>query len=165
MKKRKPTRLREYDYSNSGWYFVTICTDNKINYFGNIKNGKMVCNELGKLADSIWKNIPTHYPEVKLDHYQIMPNHLHGIIIIDQPTVGEGHALPLQIHSLTNIVGSYKSAVTKFTHKNNYIKFKWQRSFYDRIIRNDRELYNIRKYIKQNPLKWEFENEIDNLEL
>ena len=164
MKNRKPTRLREYDYSNGGWYFVTICTYKKINYFGRIKNGKKSLNNFAKFAENIWKQIPIHYPEAELDYFQIMPNHIHGIIIINN--VGKGHALSLhRRHTLSNIIGSFKSAVTKSINENNYKNFKWQSSFYDRIIRNDYELYNIRKYIEQNPLKWDLEKEIENLDI
>ncbi len=179
IKRRKSTRLKGYDYSNAGWYFVTICTNKKINFFGKITDGKMKLDKLGEIAQDTWKQIPNHYPEVKLDYFQIMPNHIHGILIIDnigdvrrnyvgeghQNNVGEGHALPLRKHSLTNIIGSFKSAVTKSANENKFINFKWQRSFYERIIRNEKELYNIRKYIKQNPLTWSLEKEIGNLDI
>ncbi len=166
---RKPNRLKEYDYSNSGWYYVTICTKNHIAYFGRIKNGEMFPNELGEIADKCWNEIPNHYPETELDEYVIMPNHIHGIIIIDYANVGDAKfASPTDRTKMTlsKIIQQYKRAVT-VEIKTNYPKsnFKWQRSFYDRIIRNERELYDIRKYILQNPLKWEFEKNIDNLEI
>jgi len=74
MKNRKNNRLKEYDYSNTGWYFVTICTHNKINYFGEIINGEMILNKLGGIAKMIWKETSKHYPEVDLDYFQIILN-------------------------------------------------------------------------------------------
>jgi REP element-mobilizing transposase RayT len=89
-----------------------------------------------------------------------MPNHLHGIIIINT-NVETRHASSLQNKKLTlsNIVGSFKSAVTKFAHEKGFINFSWQPRFYDRIIRNEKELFTVRKYIEQNPLKWELEKD------
>ena len=166
---RKPNRLKGYDYSNLGWYYVTICTKEHVAYFGRVKNGEMFLNKLGKMAKKFWNEIPEHFPEIELDEYVIMPNHIHGIIIINNMDVGTRHALSLQQqspkHNLGNIIGSFKSAVSKYAHENEYKHFKWQRSFYDRIIRNEKELYFIRRYIQQNPLKWELEKNIDNLEI
>ncbi len=93
---RKPNRLKEYDYSNCGWYYVTICTKNNVKHFGRIKNGEMFPNKLGKIAEKCWNEIPEHFPETELDEYVIMPNHIHGIIIIDNLNVGTRHALSLR---------------------------------------------------------------------
>ncbi len=84
MKTRKPNRLREYDYSASGWYFVTICTQKHIPYFGKVENGKMVLNRYGRIVDEMWNWLPKQYSYCKLDEYVIMPNHFHGIIIIER---------------------------------------------------------------------------------
>ena len=124
---------------------------------------------MSNIVKKIWEEIPEHYPDVKLDDFQIMPNHIHGIIIIDnikRNNVGDENFRPLQYKTnLSNVIKGFKIGVTKWCKGNNYINFKWQRSFYDRIIRTDQELYNIRKYIKQNPLKWSFENNIENLNI
>jgi len=136
----------------------------------------MVLNDLGKIAEECWLDIPKHYIESELDEYIIMPNHIHGIIIIDYDNVGKGHpentgqvAPSLQQnnkkHNLGNIIGSFKSAVSQKAHEKNYKNFSWQSSFYDRVIRNESELFNIRKYIQQNPLKWDLEKGVDNLEI
>ncbi|MCB9207260.1 MAG: hypothetical protein H6611_08140 [Ignavibacteriales bacterium] len=106
MKNRKSPRLQVYDYSNPGLYFVTICTHNMISYFGEIVNGKMKLNQLRKIAEYKLNEIPKHYSEVELDYFVIMPNHIHGIIIMNN-IVGKGHALSLQ-HTLSNIIGSFK---------------------------------------------------------
>jgi REP element-mobilizing transposase RayT len=123
-------------------------------------------NELGQIAIEYWINIPKHYPEAELDDFIIMPNHTHGIIILNElPIVVEtGHAPSL--HSLGNIVGSFKSGVSKFAHQNRFKDFQWQQRFYDRIIRNEKELFQIRKYIQQNPLRWEIEKGFpDNIDI
>ncbi|MCX6173768.1 MAG: hypothetical protein NTZ27_03330 [Ignavibacteriales bacterium] len=153
-------RLEEWDYSNPWWYYVTINTKNHVSYFGQVENGKMIFNKLGKLAKKCWDDIPIYFPNAELDYYVIMPNHLHGIIIIN-PNVETGHAPSLQNKklSLSNIVGSFKSAVTQSARDKGSLNFAWQPRFYDRIIRNEKELYNIRKYIEQNPLKWELEKD------
>jgi len=162
--KRKSPRLKSWNYSQPHWYFVTICTADHINYFGDIKNGKVVHNNLGLYAEECLKSISDHYKNVEVDYYVIMPNHIHAIIIIND--VGLRHASTLRKISLGNVIGSLKSAISKWAHTNGFTNFKWQRSFYDRIIRNEKELYQIRKYIVQNPLAWELDKTLpENLEL
>ncbi|KAF0141173.1 MAG: transposase [Ignavibacteriales bacterium] len=151
-------RLKEWDYSNPWYYYVTINSKNHVEYFGIVANGKMMLNELGRAVDEYWNEIPKHFKMVELDSYVVMPNHVHGIIIINR-TVETRHASSLQHKTITlsDIIGSFKSAVTKKIRENGYNNFSWQPRFYDRIIRNEKELYNIQKYVGQNPLKWEFE--------
>ena len=153
-------RSTEWDYSNPWWYYVTINTKNRVSYFGEVVNEEMVLNKLGQVAETFWKQIPIHYRNVELDYYVIMPNHIHGIIILNA-TVETRHASSLHQKkpTLSNIIGSFKSAVAKYAHENGISKFFWQSRFYDRIIRNKKELYNIRKYIEQNPLKWYYEKD------
>lgn len=168
MKQRKPNRLINYDYSNYGWYFVTICTQNMVHRFGKISNGKIILNDIGKIVNDAWFNIPNHYPNVELDEFIIMPNHIHGIIIINYKNiVGDENFRPLQQHktNLSNVIKGFKISVQKMCRNNNFISFKWQRSFYDRIIRNEKELYKIRKYIQQNPLKWDLNSLVENLDI
>jgi len=143
------TRLKEWDYSNPWWYYVTICTNNHFPHFGEINDGKMELNELGKTAVKFWTEIPNHFKNTELDCFVVMPNHIHGIIIIT------GKEETPCMASLGNIIGKFKGAVTRWAMNNNYINFKWQTRFYDRIIRGEKELFNIRKYIEENPVKWE----------
>ena len=118
MNVRKANRLKDYDYSQNGFYFVTICTKNKKEYFGKINDGEMVLNDYGEIANQLWLEIPDHFEDIKLDESVIMPNHLHGIIIIDsdEEPVGNRHACSLQegrqYQKLPVVIGSYKSAVT-----------------------------------------------------
>ena len=161
---RKPNRLKYYYYSNYGWYYVTICAGNHIHYFGKIEKETMILNKNGKIAESAWHKIPVLHKNIETDYHVIMPNHIHGIIIIN---VGEANlASPTDRTKmlLSKIIQQYKRAVTLEIRKHNP-NFKWQRSFYERIIRNEKELYNIRKYIEQNPLKWYYEKKLENLEI
>ncbi|MCB0731480.1 MAG: transposase [Ignavibacteriae bacterium] len=157
------SRLKFWNYSQNGYYFVTICSKNQKKYFGEISNSEIILSDLGKLAQKYWKAIPQHYPFVNLDVFIIMPNHIHGIIIIDKNVEtqnfaslqhSEGNKFGPQSQNLGAIIRGFKAAVKKYAVINN-IPFSWQPRFYDRIIRNERELFNIRKYIVYNPYKWE----------
>jgi len=171
--KIKSGRLSNFDYAQNGAYFVTICTKDKEYFFGEIKNGKMVLNDVGKIADEFWQEIPKHFSFVRLDAFQIMPNHVHGILEIfhelrvatrrDEavPRLYNGaypqmSAISPKPGSLSVVIGSYKSIVAKTAHKKlSHLGFAWQSRFYDRIIRNDESLNKIREYIQTNPQMWE----------
>ena len=160
-------RLKEWDYSNPWWYYVTICTKNHSCFFGDIVNGEMNLNDFGLVVEKYWNEIPKHYQNVEIDYYTVMPNHIHGIIIINgsrdvacNVSTNQYSQMSPKKNSLSAIIRSYKSAVTKFAHENGNNNFAWQERFYDRIIRNEKELFNIRKYIQQNPMKWELEKTI-----
>jgi putative transposase len=154
-KNRKLPRKRGYDYSNPGGYFVTICTKFRDDIFDKVIEHKMVYTEYGDIANNVWQEIPKHYPYINLDEYIIMPDHIHGILWINDMinghinTAGKGHALSLR--GLSTVIGSYKSAVSKKIHELGIFDFKWQTSFHDRIIRSDDELIKIRNYIVNNP--------------
>ena len=165
---RKSIRLNGYDYHQPGWYFVTICVHNNKCLLGQIDNEKMHLSNLGVIVRDCWDEIPKHYPYVKLDLSVIMPNHFHGIVIItDQENkngnVGARHASPLRDdvriptrNTLGDIIGSYKSAVTKRVNNTRHTPGEpfWQRNYYDHIIRDESDLNRIRQYIEENPLKW-----------
>lgn len=154
---RKPQRLGNYNYSQPGFYFITITLDNHISVFGEIINGNIKLNKYGKIVDKCWNEIPYHFPECKLDEYVIMPDHFHGIIQIAR----NRHACSVQEHAcsvrrqdqlLPLIIGGFKSASSRFIHLLGYDNFKWHKSFYDRILRNE-ELDYKRNYIINNPKK------------
>jgi REP element-mobilizing transposase RayT len=149
---RKQNRLTKYNYTQPGFYFVTICCDRKIEYFGQVKNAIMVLNDCGKIAEDFWKTIPKHYNNISLDEFVVMPNHMHGIIVIEPVVQASGLLL-----SLSQIVGSYKNIVTKQIRNNQLKEFSWQPSFYDHVVRRDESLNKIREYIRSNPLKWELD--------
>jgi len=127
---------------------------NRNNFFCSIKNGKNILNDYGILAERRWLDLPNHYKNCELDNYVIMPDHIHGIVIINNSLDTE-----FKCYSLSEIVRGFKTFSSKELNQviRNGTKFQWQKSFYDRIIRNEKELYEIRKYIKQNPLKWDIE--------
>lgn len=164
------------DYSRRGKYFVTICTSGTKEWFGNVINGKMNLSEIGMIASQMWYEIPVHFPFIGLDAFVVMPNHIHGIIVINRsvktPIVGALHATPLPPHdaahsvdntmssispksgSLSAVVRSYKSAVTKHAHKSDS-NFSWQPGYYDTIICTTGQLSRIRKYISDNAQNWD----------
>jgi len=166
MKNRKPNRLKDYDYSQEGCYYVTICTEDKTNYFGSVADEKMILNKYGNIAHENWLKILEHFEDVSLDEFIVMPNHVHGIIVI----VNEDNAGNAYMHSLPNtsrtkmllsrIIQQYKSSVSRNIRKIYHLKtFSWQKSFYDHIIRDEKDLSNIREYIYHNALKWELDKE------
>jgi len=172
MKERKQIRLKGHDYSKSGYYFVTICTQNRKEWFGKVKSRIMQLNEFGEFAKTFWSEIPGHFDDVEIDEFSIMPNHVHGILIIERNMVGDAYMRPHQgnafMHSLqdktkmllSKIIQQYKASVThKINNLQSDLQFQWQRSFYDHVIRNENELSGIREYIQNNPLKWDLDRE------
>ena len=158
MYENRPNRLPGYDYSKSNYYFITACTKNRIYYFGEITNEKMILNKFGQIIHKKWFWLEEQYDCARLDSFVIMPDHIHGIIFIDNPPVGAGRDLPLhKIKPLSELIGAFKTTSSKEIHKQGLLDFKWQRSFYDNIIRDETSLYPIRKYIYENPIKWELD--------
>jgi len=178
------TRLENWDYGWAAAYFVTICTACRTCNFGDIMDGEMQLSNTGLLADVFWHEIKNHSKNIELDAFIVMPNHVHGILILkgneNEINVETRHALSLQSeqpkqsdesnqseqtigqhrfqnqgkNTLSSIIGSYKSAVTKHAHRLGY-NFEWQSSFHEHIIRDNESLHNIQQYIINNPLNWE----------
>jgi len=178
MKERKQNRLQEFDYSQAGYYFITLCTNNHKSFWGKVIDGKMILNQFGNVIRNNWIKIQSLHKIIELDEFVIMPNHIHGIIIInpvgDANFASPTNASPTFVSTtdrtkmiLSGIIQQFKRACTiEIGNKFDYNLPIWQRSFYDRIIRNEKELYQIRKYILQNPLKWEIEKRNpENLDL
>jgi REP element-mobilizing transposase RayT len=173
---RRSIRLPEYDYSQEGAYFVTIITQDRKCLFGEVIEREMVLNDVGKMVEQVWKDIPKRFPSVNVDTYMVMPNHIHGIIVIEQTYIKEmyehglssgvraTHASPLQTtrpkgpkpKSIGAIVGSFKSAATNRINKtfNTLGEPVWQRNYYERIVRNEREHQAVYDYILTNPQNW-----------
>ncbi len=173
-RRRKPNRLRDFDYSQSGWYFVTICVQNRECLFGRIENGKMILNQFGEIVEKCWYEIPQHFPDVTLDEFVVMPNHVHGMVVIrndvmkNRHVVGNAYMRSLQSPSspdrtkmaLSKIIHGFKSAVTREINKiQNQFCFQWQKSFHDHIIRNEKSYWAIKEYIRNNPAHWTFDEE------
>ncbi|EHC14048.1 transposase [Fischerella thermalis] len=170
------TRLPNRNYAANGSYFITICTKNRDHYFGNVVSGQVHLSVIGKIAQRFWVDIPNHFDYTYIDAYVIMPNHVHGIVVIDRPenvetlhcNVSTQNDVPWDITqrqfmsnispkpgSLGAIARSYKSVVTRWCRENGHNHFAWQSRFYDHIIRADGSLDRIREYIINNPTKWE----------
>ncbi len=172
-------RLRGWDYTAAGWYFVTICTHDRACVFGDVVDDDIALSPLGETARQFWADIPAHHSGVELDAFVIMPNHVHGIIILPTvpvtvvetlhatslpplPPPNAMSAISPKPGSLSVIVRSYKSAVTRWAGLNGYDAFAWQSRFYDHIIRGEPSLNRIRQYIANNPLKWAFDKHHPN---
>lgn len=163
----KSTRLKGWDYSSEGFYFITICTYNRNQYLGQIINGKMELSEIGVIVEKYWHEIPRHYKNISLDSFVIMPNHLHGIIIVNfKMPVDTCHGMYLPLTnvfskpiagSISIIINQFKSAVKRHCNKNNHPYFRWQSRFYDSIIKDEYHLHNVRNYIINNPANWGFD--------
>ncbi|MBQ8683025.1 MAG: transposase [Clostridia bacterium] len=155
--RRKPTRLRCYNYSNPGGYFVTICTKGKKKLFGEVVGGgaldapQMVLSEIGRVAEQELLSIENYYENVTIDKYVVMPNHIHLLIRITERI----NPFPTKQYDIPNVVGKYKAAVTR--HVGNAFMHSvklWQTSYHDHIIRNEADYRRIWEYIDTNPVKW-----------
>ncbi len=174
--RRKRNRLRKWDYSIPHWYYVTNCTKNHREWFGKIDEGKMVLNEYGEIVQKQLLLLKKKYNYINLDEFIVMPNHFHGILVITENNIGAGRDLPennvrlknrtsldlslqnpVKIKSLSELFGVFKTTSSKFIHRSGLPDFSWQRSYYDHIIRNEKSLYKIRRYIRYNPLKWDID--------
>ena len=141
LPKRKSPRIREFNYGTPNYYFITICTHEKKCIFG--KSSQL--NDFGRIAEECMNQIPELFPEIRVNKYAIMPNHVHAILILDK----EGSK------DITSVIGQYKMSVTKRVHTIDKNLNVWQRSFHDHIIRNQKEYEKIWEYIQNNPQKWE----------
>jgi len=163
---RRSIRLKGYDYSQARAYFVTICSQGRKCLFGDVFDGEMRLNDVGTMVLDVCYKIPEHFPHTDIDKYVVMPNHFHGIIVINSD--GRGMACHAPTHrqfakpiagSLSTIVGSFKSAITRQINliSNTPGHPVWQRNYYEHIIRSEEEMDHIREYIINNPLKWEYD--------
>lgn len=169
---RKSLRVKGYDYSSNGAYFITIIVKERKEVLGQIVNGKVVHTDIGKIAYKNWLEIPNHFNNIEIDEFIVMPNHIHGILKIEKGEKGKLNSVGTQYidstdekinrfqhivpGSISTVIRSYKASVTREVNRKNY-NFKWQRGFYDRILRNEKELQKSREYIINNPLKWELD--------
>jgi len=165
-RRRRSIRLKGYNYAQEGAYFVTVCTHHGKCHFGEVKDDVVQLSKVGNMAKRNWNEIPSHFDNCRLDEFIVMPNHIHGIIILEH--VGVQYIEPLlQQHdyqriiskSIGSIIRSYKASVTRWCRSNEFESFRWQRNYYEHIIRDEAELNEIRQYIIFNPLKWSLDEE------
>jgi len=169
---RRSIRLAGYDYRAAGAYFVTICSHQKKRVFGRVLDGEMQMHVYGRIVAECWDEITDHYPQVIVDEWIVMPNHCHGILIIVDAPVGARYISPLHAASrigapagsLGSVIGKFKAAATRRINahraeRNLSPAVVWQRNFYERIIRDEKELIATRRYIIENPLHWEQDTE------
>jgi len=174
-KVRKPNRQAGYDYSTPGAYFVTICVEGLIHFFGKVHDGVMQLNEFGMIVERQWQWVFGHFDGIAIDEFVVMPDHIHGIVHVLPGPDGSTHVgttLGLSLHPVTHAgpasscaherrqnvlsktINAFKTTSSKHVHAMGHSTFRWQRSFHDRIIRDDEELQQIRCYIVDNPRKW-----------
>ncbi len=163
---RRSIRLKGYDYSQAGAYFITICCDDRICRFGEIVGAgftpaQMQLNEYGQIAYDEWAKLPERFTNFELDVFQIMPNHIHGIIVLNEITQPRNNTGQPQgiAPTIGNIVGAYKSLVaneclTIFKNNNETMGKLWQRNYHEHIIRDEQSYQTISEYIINNPTKW-----------
>ncbi len=164
MYHRRSIRLQGYDYTQNGAYFITICTHEKQCTFGHITDGQMQLNTWGDRVRLCWEEIGQHFPHTSTDAFVIMPNHVHGIIVIQnndhEDITSHAPAQPRQFAkpvagSLSTIIGAFKSAITKRINQTRKDRIPiWQGRYYEHIIRNDDDLQRIQAYIETNPQRW-----------
>jgi putative transposase len=180
---RKSPRLSGYDYSLPGGYFITIVTHRRVSLFGEIIDTKVILNATGKLVHEEWTKLPQRFPTIQLDEFINMSNHFHGILFIQEAHVGAGlvptrrpsnykksqRATARVAPTLSEVIGVFKSNsarryIKEIKDADRFPKEKrlWQRSYYDRIIRNEEELYKMREYIYNNSFRWP--EDVENLE-
>ena len=167
LPQRRSIRLKGFDYSSTGAYFVTICTQRYRCIFGRVVEDQVRLSHLGTVVREKWLDLPAHHPGVTLDEFIVMPNHVHGILRLRNAETGTAGRAPTVerfgrpvANSLSTIIRSYKASVTKRVRELADHRYRvWQNKFWERVIRNDRELADIRLYIRQNPLKWALDRE------
>ena len=170
---RRSIRLRGYDYTQVGAYFVTIALRGRLGLFGEVVDGAVHLNDAGKMAHEVWQGMPQRFPFVEVDAFVVMPDHMHGIVVIqsegtrapikDAPTPGRADTDVTPVaRALGDVVGAYKSLTTaayiRGVHDSQWPPFYgrlWQRNFYERVIRDGYEMNELRGYIRDNPLRLE----------
>ncbi len=168
--RRQSIRAAWWDYGRNAGYFITVCTQDRQHFFGEVANGIMCLSTVGKLAHRYWSEIPNHFPYARLDTWVIMPNHMHGILIIDKDNITSGGAInraatgdvgggitghhnPMLHDNVSRVIRWYKGRTTFESRKVNP-DFAWQSRFYDHIIRDCAAWGRIRMYIENNPAHW-----------
>jgi len=167
---RRSIRLAGYNYKQSGAYFVTIVTQNRNCLLGDITAGEIVLNDTGQIAQASWNGLSSRFPVVSLDYFVVMPNHIHGIIMVGAPFIAANSTPHNNVAifregamnrapTLGEIIRAYKAASARVIRQTVKPDFAWQRNYYEHIIRGEESLNRIRQYILENPLRWSIDRE------
>jgi len=174
---RRSLRLKDYDYARAGTYFVTVCAQDRACLFGDIVDGAMRLNDAGRMVQTVWDDLPNHYAGMETDAFIVMPNHVHGIVVLvgaaprGRPVFGQAQELgqaqgPAPTLSLPDVVHRFKTLTTKrYTDgvkRDGWPPFRsrvWQRNYYEHVIRDEASLHGIREYVLNNPLQWALDRE------
>jgi REP element-mobilizing transposase RayT len=156
---RQSLRMPGFDYRQPGAYFITVCTHRREPVFGHLSQGIMHLNAAGRMAQSVWEDLPAFYPHIEIDEFIVMPDHFHGIVVI-HPVVGAIHESPLPITvaerrgmTIPKLVGRFKMQTAKQINVSRNMSGVplWQRNYWERILRDAREWAAVRAYIRDNP--------------
>jgi REP element-mobilizing transposase RayT len=178
-KHRRSIRLQGYDYNQAGAYFVTIVAQDRRCLFGDVADGKMQLNAAGQMIQMVWNELSTHYPNVDTDLFVVMPNHVHGVIVLVASACAESGGQPQGVAptnarsanhdfalSLPDVLHRFKTLTTRRyaagVKESGWIRFNsrlWQRNYFEHVIRDEDSLNRIRRYIDDNPARWEFDRE------
>jgi putative transposase len=167
---RKSIRLRDYDYSQAGWYFITICTHQRQLLFGEIVDGRMVLNAAGMIVEKVWNDLPDQYPYIQIKEFVVMPNHFHGIVqivgaqfiapknsgVINHGAMNQG-AINCAPTGLGQVARAFKARCT-WTIRHMLCSSRipiWQRNYYEHVIRDEAAYLQIAEYIQTNPQRWQ----------
>ena len=172
--RRRSLRLKGYDYTHVGAYFVTIVTQGRSCLFGEIVGKEMRLNEAGEMVCGVWESLPQRFPAVEMDMCVVMPNHLHGIIVIKQPKRATTRVAPTNRMgdstrnqcALGDVIGAYKSLTTveyvRGVKTTKWAPFRgrlWHRNYYEHVVRHEESLRDLQQYILDNPAQWAFDKE------
>jgi len=160
---RRSIRLPGWDYSSAGVYFVTICAFRRAMLFGEIRGAKMVPNAIGVTIEQTWHELPNRFPSLALDAFVLMPNHLHGIIVLHRKKRAEINSAPTADQpplTLGRVIQSFKSfACFRVRQQTGRVVPLWQRNYFEHVVRSGKSLTAIQRYISENPARWEFDLE------
>lgn len=160
---RRPLRLRHRSCSQPEAYFVTVCSEDKCSYFGNIIDGEMTSFAISELVLNIWKEIPGKFPNIKLDAFILMPNHFHGILVFDpsRDLICQTHRslMKYSLEILGKAVRYFKAESARIILEHGVTNFRWQRNHYEHTLRSPREFRAFREYIVNNPSRWTTDRE------
>lgn len=171
LPRRRSLRLDGYDYAQAGAYYITICTQGRACLFGQVIDGAVGLNDAGRLAVRLWHDLPARFSGLDIDAFVVMPNHLHGILVLSDDVgaalvAARGEDRARAAPTIGDIVGRFKSSFTVAYIRDvrraklpAFHRRVWQRNYHEHIIRDERDLTRIRRYIEENPMRWEFDRE------